>query len=130
MDINEPIFTQAEVLKVTRISAKTLQNWIDPSRGSRLVADMVNSGVLRRGASQEDGRRSVIEMTDLGTRLLGEMRSIKDGIIRETLAGWSEEEIAVFARLYDRFVMSFEAALSANARRGNICRSAARNDEG
>ncbi len=33
MDINEPIFTQAEVLKVTRISAKTLQNWIDPSRG-------------------------------------------------------------------------------------------------
>lgn len=33
MEINTALFTQAEVLKVTRISAKTLQNWIDPSRG-------------------------------------------------------------------------------------------------
>src|SRR6218665_2561537 len=44
---------------------------IDPSRGSRLVAEMVASGVLRRLASQEDGRRSVIELTELGQRLLG-----------------------------------------------------------
>ncbi|MBB4104930.1 MarR family winged helix-turn-helix transcriptional regulator [Allorhizobium borbori] len=96
---------------------------IDPSRGSRLVAEMVSSGVLRRMASQADGRRSVIELTDLGQRLLGEMHTIKDGVIRQAVADWPQADIDAFARLYDLFVCNFEAMLSANARRENLCRT-------
>lgn len=91
---------------------------IDPSRGSRLVAEMVSSGVLRRTASQEDGRRSVIELTELGERLLGEMRTIKDGVIREVLADWTPAEIDAFAVLYERFVRTFDAVLSRTGKRG------------
>lgn len=97
---------------------------IDPSRGSRLVAEMVASGVLRRLASQADGRRSVIGLTALGERLLGEMRSIKDGVIRQAVADWPEADIEAFARLYDRFVRNFEAMLPADGRRGEGCRPA------
>ncbi|EFO31164.1 hypothetical protein TRICHSKD4_3393 [Roseibium sp. TrichSKD4] len=31
-DIEVPEFTQADVIRITRVSAKTLQNWTDPSR--------------------------------------------------------------------------------------------------
>ncbi|MCX8998535.1 MarR family winged helix-turn-helix transcriptional regulator [Rhizobiaceae bacterium BDR2-2] len=96
---------------------------IDPSRGSRLVADMVAGGVLYRLASQEDGRRSVIELTELGERLLKEMRDIKDSVIRQAVADWPEEDIEVFAALYARFVCRFDALLTDNQRRAEGCRS-------
>lgn len=96
--------------------AETLR--IDPSRGSRLVAEMVRVGVLSRAASQQDGRRSVIELTALGTEVLSEMRAIKKGAIRRAVADWPEAEIEVFAGLYDRFMQAFEEMLSADARRG------------
>lgn len=97
---------------------------IDPSRGSRLVAEMVASGVLHRLASQQDGRRSVIELTALGERLLTEMRDIKDGIIRQALKDWPQADIDAFAVLYDRFLRDFEAMLPGDARRGEGCRTA------
>lgn len=97
---------------------------IDPSRGSRLVAEMVASGVLRRLASQADGRRSVIELTPLGGRLLKEMRDIRDGIIRQALKDWPQAEIDAFAVLYDRFVRNFEAMLPGDARRSEGWRTA------
>lgn len=59
---------------------------IDPSRGSRLVADLVSRGILRRDASQEDGRRSLIAPTDLGEKLLKEIRSVKHGLIEQMTA--------------------------------------------
>ncbi|WP_407807920.1 MarR family winged helix-turn-helix transcriptional regulator, partial [Staphylococcus aureus] len=56
---------------------------IDPSRGSRVVADMVGRGLLKRGVSQEDGRRSIVEITPLGTSLLQEMRRTKMSVIED-----------------------------------------------
>jgi DNA-binding transcriptional MerR regulator len=32
-DIDIPEFTQADVIRITKVSAKTLQNWTDPNRG-------------------------------------------------------------------------------------------------
>lgn len=90
---------------------------IDPSRGSRLVAEMVQSGVAKRLASQEDGRRSVIALTELGEKLKSEMRSIKHAIISEALTDWPEEDVPVFAAAFDRFVRNFEAMLPTDPRR-------------
>lgn len=88
---------------------------IDPSRGSRVVAEMVGRGLLQREVSQEDGRRSIIGVTPLGESILAEMRDAKIGIIRDVVGDWPEDDIASFARLYDRFVDRFEKRLTPDA---------------
>ncbi len=88
---------------------------LDPSRGSRVVAEMVGRGLLKREASQEDGRRSVIDITPLGYSILEEMRSAKISIIRDVVSDWPDEDVADFAKLFDRFIGRFEKRLSPDA---------------
>ncbi|MBB3945085.1 DNA-binding MarR family transcriptional regulator [Rhizobium skierniewicense] len=88
---------------------------LDPSRGSRVVAEMVGRGLLKREASQEDGRRSVIDITPLGHSILDEMRSAKISIIGEVVGDWPEQDVADFARLFDRFIGRFEKRLLGHA---------------
>lgn len=89
---------------------------IDPSRGSRVVAEMVGCGLLQREVSKEDGRRSIIGVTPFGESILAEMRDAKIGIIRDIVGDWAEDDIASFARLYDRFVDRFEKRVTPDAR--------------
>ena len=88
---------------------------LDPSRGSRVVAEMVGRDLLKREASQEDGRRSVIEITPFGRSILEEMRNAKIGIIRDVVSDWPEQDVADFARLFDRFIGRFEKRLAPDA---------------
>jgi len=81
---------------------------IDPSRASRIVADMVARGALRREASQADARRIIVVMTDLGNTLMREVKAVKRGVIESILADWPEDDVTAFAGLFDRFVTSFE----------------------
>ncbi|MGV1751397.1 MarR family winged helix-turn-helix transcriptional regulator [Agrobacterium sp. CG674] len=84
---------------------------LDPSRGSRVVAEMVARGLLKREVSQEDARRSVVIITPLGHSILEEMRSAKVNIIRDVVSDWPEQDVADFARLFDRFIGRFEQRL-------------------
>jgi DNA-binding MarR family transcriptional regulator len=81
---------------------------MDPSRGSRIVTELVSRGVLRRDASQEDGRRSLLVMTELGCRLQAERRAVKASVLEEVLEGWPEEDLATFSHLFEKFIGRFE----------------------
>lgn len=81
---------------------------IDPSRGSRLVAELVSQGILKRDASQEDGRRSLIAPTEAGEALLTEIRAVKHAIVTQATHGWSSEERLAFSLLFERFLDGFE----------------------
>jgi DNA-binding MarR family transcriptional regulator len=83
---------------------------IDPSRASRIVAEMVTRGVLRRKASQADARRIVVVLTTLGQRLLAEIQAQKFALIGEILADWPAEDIEAFSHLFDRFIGGYEHA--------------------
>lgn len=85
---------------------------IDPSRASRIVADMVTRGALKREASQADARRIIVVMTDFGKKLVLEVQAVKRGVIESVLAEWPEEDVGAFAHLFDRFVTSFERVCS------------------
>jgi DNA-binding MarR family transcriptional regulator len=85
---------------------------LDPSRGSRLVAELVAQGILRRDASQADGRRSVVVRTELGDRLLAEIHAAKRKLLATVLGDWSPEELSAFAALFEKFVSRFESAYS------------------
>ena len=86
---------------------------IDPSRASRIVADMVARGVLRRKASQADARRIVVVLTSLGQRLLSEIQAQKYSVIGSIFADWSPEEIKSFSLLFDRYVTGYERVIEA-----------------
>ncbi|MEV6622183.1 MarR family winged helix-turn-helix transcriptional regulator [Amycolatopsis sp. NPDC051106] len=70
---------------------------------SRTVAACIADGLLRRAASQADGRRTVLELTDRGeaerTRFAAEQRAAFEDIT----AGWAPEDRAQFARLLVRY---------------------------
>ena len=89
---------------------------IDPSRASRIVAEMVTRGVLRRKASQADARRIIVVMTALGQRLLAEVQAHKRALIGDIVGNWSEDDIETFSRLFDEFIGGFEEAFRARYR--------------
>lgn len=84
---------------------------VDPSRSSRIVADLVRQGLLRREASQEDARRTIVVITPLGQDLLERLDEVKRETIREIVSGWPKEDIERFAELYDRFLNGFDRRL-------------------
>ena len=90
---------------------------IDPSRGSRLVTDLVSRGVLRRDASQEDGRRSLLVRTELGDALLAELQAVKRSLLVNVLGDWPEEELSAFSHLFEKFISGFEAVYPGGAGR-------------
>lgn len=87
---------------------------LDHSRVSRVVADLVKRGILRREASQEDARRTLVALTEDGIAWLDRMNVVKHDVIGQILSDWSEEDLEVFAGLYDRFVEKFEQHAAAN----------------
>ncbi|MEU0793271.1 MarR family winged helix-turn-helix transcriptional regulator [Amycolatopsis sp. NPDC005961] len=70
---------------------------------SRTVAACIADGLLRRAASQADGRRTVLELTERGegerARFAAEQRAAFEDITAE----WSPEDRARFARLLVRY---------------------------
>lgn len=76
---------------------------LDPSRASRIAADLVERGLLTRAVSQEDGRRSVLVPTDAAWALLGGFMAAKWQRTMKLFASWSTEDIVTFARLFGRY---------------------------
>jgi DNA-binding MarR family transcriptional regulator len=81
---------------------------VDASRGSRIVAEAVKSGYVRRVASQEDGRRIHLELTDAGRRVVEATRRTRQEHFAKAMSGWTPAERAEFARLLARFVHTYE----------------------
>ena len=76
---------------------------IDPSRASRVVADVGERGYAKRVASQSDARRICLELTGKGRRFIEAVRRNKLQIFAQALGTWNERELVVFAALLDRF---------------------------
>lgn len=96
------------------VGALAEQMRLDHSRVSRVVADLVRRGVLRREASQEDARRTLVALTADGVEWLDRMNTVKHDVIGQILSDWNEEDLRVFAGLYDRFAEKFEQHATAN----------------
>lgn len=76
---------------------------IDPSRASRISADLVERGYAVRVASQLDARRICLKLTARSERLVTAVRQTKWRIFAGTLAQWDEQELVTFALLLERF---------------------------
>ena len=81
---------------------------IDPSRASRVVAQGVEAGLLRRDVSQADARRAVVRLTDHSQDLMVKLRKGKRELIEAALSDWSPADIEVFSKLFERFYRDLE----------------------
>jgi DNA-binding MarR family transcriptional regulator len=77
---------------------------IDPSRASRVVAGAIQAGYVMRVASQADGRRVGLELTDAGRALAHAAHRLRRRAFDEAMEGWTDDERRDFARLLTRFV--------------------------
>ena len=59
----------------TMVSTVASRLGIDPSRASRVTSDLIRQGLVRRAVSQQDARRSVLELTEEGARLVSAVRT-------------------------------------------------------
>lgn len=76
---------------------------LDPSRASRIAADLVERGLVTRGVSQEDGRRSILLPTEAATALMQDFLRAKWQHNVRIFQDWSAEDIAAFQRLFARY---------------------------
>ncbi|WP_033213514.1 MarR family winged helix-turn-helix transcriptional regulator [Kitasatospora phosalacinea] len=70
---------------------------------SRTVAACIEEGLLRRAASQSDGRRTVLELTEHGEAERNRFATEQRAAFEEITAAWSPEEQVQFARLLARY---------------------------
>ena len=87
----------------TMVSTVAQRLHIDPSRASRVTSDLIGRGFLRRAVSQADARRTVLELTDEGLRIVEAVRTYKFLVLGSYLQDWTAEEIATFIPLLARF---------------------------
>jgi DNA-binding MarR family transcriptional regulator len=76
----------------------------DPSVASRMVSDNIKAGYLKRAASQEDGRRTVLELTPEGRELMARFRRFQREAFEYITADWPERDRLEFARLMLKYV--------------------------
>ena len=77
---------------------------IDPSRASRIASDLIGRGFVRREAAQDDGRKSILVLTDAAWKVLGRVSDQKWSKMGAIFEGWSEDEITTFSRLFLRYI--------------------------
>jgi DNA-binding MarR family transcriptional regulator len=77
---------------------------VDPSRASRMVAGAIQAGYVRRAASQHDGRRICLELTDSGREYAQVARRSRTAVFTRLVEGWPDRDCAALARLLTRFV--------------------------
>jgi len=79
---------------------------IDPSTASRLVAQTIRDGYLVRVASQEDGRRALLELTAAGKQLADAARSYQLKVFMRATQDLTPKERDTFARQFVAFADS------------------------
>jgi DNA-binding MarR family transcriptional regulator len=81
----------------------------DPSTVSRQVAMLVRSGLVQRQADPGDGRASILVLTDAGRERLEQLFRQRESLFGAVVADWTESDRQDFARLFRRYVESFES---------------------
>ncbi|MDG3009318.1 MarR family transcriptional regulator [Rhodococcus sp. D2-41] len=76
----------------------------DPSTVSRHVAQLVQLGHLERLADPEDGRASVIAVTQDGRRAAAEMRHRRNARFSQVIEHWSMEDRDALLRLLTQLI--------------------------
>jgi DNA-binding MarR family transcriptional regulator len=79
---------------------------VDSSVASRMVSDCIDHGYLVRAVSQQDGRRTVLQLTAEGVILLDHFRHQQSQAFEYITRDWPAAERLEFARLLLKYADS------------------------
>lgn len=80
----------------------------DPSTVSRQVASIVRAGLVQRQADPEDGRASLLILTDAGREVYHQQLEVRTRHMALMLQDWSEQDCRQLAHLLGRLTRDFE----------------------
>jgi DNA-binding MarR family transcriptional regulator len=97
-----------------RCSILALQAGVDVSVASRQIAVLERLGYVERRPDPQDGRASLLRLTEAGAAALASARALRSEWALTALAGWDESEARLLAALLDRLVADLETAGAAH----------------
>lgn len=84
---------------------------VDQPRASRLVAQGVEAGLLRREVDPDDARRTVIVFTAEGNRVVKVLQESRIAQVSAALDGFTDSEKEQLAQLLSRLALQWPAAV-------------------
>jgi DNA-binding MarR family transcriptional regulator len=93
-----------------RCSAIALQVGVDVSVASRQLAVLERLGYVERRPDPQDGRASLLNLTDAGAAALTAARALRSDWSLTALATWDESDARLLSDLLDRLVSDLETA--------------------
>ena len=93
-----------------RLSALALQLGVDGSVASRQVAVLERSGLITRRPDPQDGRASLLGLSEAGRAVLAHTRQVRSEWAVAALADWTDDEAELLGRLIERLSADLAAA--------------------
>ncbi len=110
-----PLLVPLERDEDQRCSALAAHAGVDISVASRQLAALERSGYVVRRPDPNDGRASLLSLTDAGAEALAAARSLRADWALGALAAWDEPDARLLSELLDRLVVDLETAGTAPA---------------
>jgi DNA-binding MarR family transcriptional regulator len=76
---------------------------LDKGSVSRVIHQLLELGLVERTPDPDDGRASIISVTDEATRRIAHMHELRRALFEERLADWEPDEIEQLASQLGRF---------------------------
>ncbi|MFH5820985.1 MarR family winged helix-turn-helix transcriptional regulator [Georgenia sp. AZ-5] len=76
-----------------RVAALAEQQLVDPSVASRQIGGLEKDGLIARRPDPEDGRATLVSLTEAGLARLREVRRLHVEAIEQSMDGWSPERM-------------------------------------
>ena len=92
----------------TSVSDVATELEVDASTASRLVESAVANGFALRSPSATDRRKSVLNLTEAGERILHKAQAAREAILEDVTKHWTHQEIELIATLLNRLHDDFE----------------------
>jgi DNA-binding MarR family transcriptional regulator len=86
---------------------------VDASTVSRQAAQLVAEQLLVRQPHPEDGRASVVALTESGRAVVASLMERRRSFFEQTVRDWSEDDLRTFIALLHRFVDDTERTYAA-----------------
>jgi DNA-binding MarR family transcriptional regulator len=96
-----------------RCSALAAQAGVDVSVASRQLSTLEHSGCVRRGPDPQDGRASLVQLTDEGAQALAVTRALRARWAGAALADWDEDDARLLSGLLERLATGLDRAPTA-----------------
>jgi DNA-binding MarR family transcriptional regulator len=82
---------------------------LDASTVSRHLRTLESDGYLVRKPDPEDGRATLLEVTEAGEQVVADARQQRLAMLSDAVADWSERDLATLTRLTRRLAKSMES---------------------